>query len=136
MNIQLKIISFFLLVGCASSKTQNKEVDIIYEAQTRGRSEMVTFSNKQMQIVTSTEEKTVDLSEKQLKYINTLVSKIKMAEMSKYKAPSNKRAFDGAMNALIKMKVEKETYISSSFDHDNPPEELKALVKVLRTYIK
>ena len=136
MNIYLKIISLFLLLGCATTKDKNILIDVIYEAQTRGRSELVTFSDKQLLINTSTEKKTIDLSDNQVKYINTLISKLTLDKISDLEAPSNKRAYDGALNAIIKIKAEKETYTSSVFDHDNPPKALKKIVKILRTYIK
>ncbi len=136
MNISFKLIYLLFLIGCASSKISNTNYEVIYEAQTRGNFEKIIFSNNKLQLSTRTDNKTVDLSKEKISTINNVLSKIKLSEIAGLESPSNKRAFDGAMNATITIKREKETFTSSSFDHDNPPKELKELVNFLRSFIK
>ena len=136
MDIQYKLICLLLLFSCASSKTQEGNFEVIYEAQTRGNFEKITFSKNNLKLSTRLNNKTIVLSKEKIYNIQSILSKVKLSEMSNLESPSNKRAFDGAMNATITIKKDKDSFTSSSFDHDNPPKELKELVSFLRSYLK
>ncbi|QMU63446.1 MAG: hypothetical protein GKR88_03595 [Flavobacteriaceae bacterium] len=59
-----------------------------------------------------------------------------LSRVSKLKAPSNKRFYDGALTATITFLTEKDSYQSASFDDDNPPDKLKELVKLIKSFVK
>ena len=140
MKILSKVISLsfvILITNCSSSKKITaSNFEVVYEAQNRGNFEKIILSKKNLQLSTRTDKKTVVLSKEKIKSINTILSNIKLSEIANLKAPSNKRFYDGAMNATINIKKEKDSFTSSSFDHDNPPKELKELVSFLRSYLK
>lgn len=57
-----------------------------------------------------------------------LLSKVDAEKIKDLKAPSEKRFYDGAMIAGLKVIYKDKTYESASFDHGNPPAEIKDLV--------
>ncbi|WP_378180048.1 hypothetical protein [Aquimarina sp. SS2-1] len=59
------------------------------------------------------------------------LKKLELEKISDLKAPSDKRTFDGAAHAQLKITTTKETYTSTSFDDGNPPQELKPLVNTI-----
>ena len=78
--------------------------------------------------------KTFGIDSDQKKQLIDLIKKIDLQNISNLKAPSNKRAFDGALHATLSIKTESNNYISSQFDDDNPPKELKVLIDIMKTY--
>jgi heat shock protein HslJ len=58
---------------------------------------------------------------------NTLTP-IELKNISKLKAPTEARFYDGAATAQLIIKQNSTTFESSSFDHGSPPKEIKALV--------
>jgi hypothetical protein len=71
------------------------------------------------------------ISNKQWKKIVALVNKIKLKQLSSLKAPSENRKFDGAAHAKLKVLYKDDIFESSSFDHGNPPVEIKTLVEYI-----
>ncbi|AFK03399.1 hypothetical protein Emtol_2261 [Emticicia oligotrophica DSM 17448] len=58
--------------------------------------------------------------------------KLKFEELKDFKSLSNKRAKDAALQTSITIHVGRRKFKSSTFDHDNPPRELMALLNELR----
>jgi len=73
----------------------------------------------------------IDCTDKDWKIITSLIRKVNVKNMKNLKAPSEKRLFDGAPHAQLKVTSGNTTYTSTSFDHGNPPEELKTLVNTI-----
>ena len=137
MNIQFKVVFLlFFLASCASIKNKEMDYEVIYEAQTRGVLEVISFKGNTIKLKTNTEIKTIVLKQEKISAIKSVLSKIKLSEIARLIPPSNQRNFDGAMAATITIKKVKNTYISSSFDHDNPPKELAPLLFFLRETVK
>ena len=82
------------------------------------------------------DDKSIVLNNVQLKSIKDVLSEIKLAEIKDLEAPSNKRFSDGALSASFTIKKDTVSYMSSDFDHGNPPKELKVLYILLEKYSK
>ena len=137
MNIQFKVVFLlFFLLSCASIKHKEVGYEVIYEAQTRGAIENITFKGNTIKLLTNTEVKTIVLKQEKIMDIAEVISNIKLSKITHLIPPSNRRNLDGAMAATITIKKGKNTYISSSFDHDNPPKELAPLLFFLRNAVK
>lgn len=53
------------------------------------------------------------------------------ARMSQLKAPSDSRASDAALHAILSVRKNDTIYKTNSFDHGNPPAEVKPLVEAI-----
>ena len=70
---------------------------------------------------------------------NDLVScfkKVKLDSLAKLKAPTEKRFYDGAAIANLKITYKDTTYESASFDHGFPPKEIKKFVNRITSFAK
>ena len=130
------LFSTVLSFSCAAQKENKEVLEITYEAQTRGHSETILYKQNTLVHKVNTSQKEHVLSDKNQKSLREVVSKIKVVEISKLKAPSERRIFDGAMTTTISIKKGEKTYTSSSFDHDNPPKALKPLITLLKNFLK
>ena len=116
------------------SQERINEFAFEYEAVTRGfyqkikvNKETLVFSEDRIEKKSST----VKLNNKQWKKMLELVNEIKLKNLSSLKAPSEKRKFDGAAHSKLKVLYKDDLYQSSSFDHGNPPIEIKGLVEYI-----
>ena len=130
------VIIFLVLIVGQSMVSQEKinEFAFEYEAVTRGfyqkikvNKETLVFSEDR----TVKKSSTVKLNNKQWNKILELVDEIKLKNLSSLKAPSEKRKFDGAAHSKLKVLYKDDLYESSSFDHGNPPPEIKGLVEYI-----
>jgi hypothetical protein len=133
------LLSIFLQKGC-KAQTQNriKDVDIIYTAVSRGFQSKIVIEN-QMVTVISSREKGVKpmanpISDADWKIISDCLQDLKLDQLKTLKAPSQKRYHDGAAVADIKITIQEKEYQSTSFDHGNPPAEIKELVDKINTF--
>jgi len=133
----MKILSTFILVllmakGCTNSelKKESENISFEYEANTRGnylkrivkQDTFYAIKNRGGDLV----EKT--LSKTDWNSILGLLSKVEIAKIPDLKAPSEARFYDGAMMANLKVIYKDKTYETPTFDHGNPPAEIKDLV--------
>ena len=130
------LIILILTINCVAQKENNEVLEITYNALTRGRSEMIIFKQNTLLHKNNINTKEYVLNNKDSKAISKAVWNINLSKIQSLKAPSEKRFFDGAMTTTISIKKGDKTYTSSSFDHDNPPKELKYLVDLLKSYLK
>ncbi|TCI84981.1 hypothetical protein [Tenacibaculum sp. M341] len=141
MKILFKItfIVYLILNSCAAQKQETNSLHIsklTYKAMTRGNFENISITGNNISHTTPSLSNKQTLSDQKLKEINDLVSKLNLETLSKIKAQTNKRLYDGAMNTSISIKVDNKTYTSSNFDHDAPPKELQPLIHLLRSCLK
>jgi hypothetical protein len=120
------LIVFFTFIY---SITMSQEViSIKYSAFTRGTSKEIVvnekgvISNKNDKKLRQTEGKST------LSQCQKLIKNINLESISALKAPSKRRASDGALHASIEIITKDKTYQSNEFDEGNPPKELKKLV--------
>lgn len=114
------------------SQEKINDLSIEYEVISRGFYQKMKVSKETFVYSEDRTEKmsnTVKISNKQWREIVNLADKIKLKELSSLKAPSEKRKFDGAAFAKLKVFTNDKEYVSSNFDHGNPPLEIKGLVE-------
>jgi hypothetical protein len=124
-------------MSCSVQKEiDNAIYDVYYEAKTRGSFINIHFKEHTIAFKSATEDKSMVLSKIEASTINEIISKIKLSEISNLKAPSDKRFYDGALIGNFTIKKNDTSYVSSAFDHGNPPKELLALFNKLQSFIK
>lgn len=132
----LAVLVLLITVSCVAQKTSQEVEEVVFSAQTRGSSENITVVNYNVYHKTQKDSKTHFINKDNREALEAEIKKIKLATISDLKAPSNKRSFDGAMHARVTIKIGDKTYVSSDFDDNNPPAELKPLVDLLRGFVQ
>lgn len=100
-------------------------------AYTRGFQKEIIVSKGEVVIVKNEESKQKKITHTQWKTLLKLVQSISLEKLSTYVPPSSKRASDGALHTVLEIQTKEKTFHSQTFDNDNPPKELKALVQAL-----
>ncbi len=119
---------------CSQNNEQNKEISFAYETMTRGSRANYILTKDDIKVVRNLGGETKASEKMTSKDWDNLIEKMKeidVANISKLKPPSDKRTFDGAAHAILTIKKGDEVYKTNSFDHGNPPSELKSLVKAI-----
>ncbi len=132
--IFLLLFPILMAETCSQNNEQNKDIRFIYETMTRGSRANYTLTQEDIKVVrnmggeTKASEK---MTSKDWENLLEKMEEIDVPNISKLKPPSDKRTFDGAAHAILTIKKGDEVYRSNSFDHGNPPSELKSLVKAI-----
>ena len=133
---KITLLTLIVFSSCNAQEESNTNLEVIYYAQTRGSSINITFKNDSVLYKTNLKGKTILLSKEKQKEIQEEVVKINLEEISNLKAPSERRFTDGALSANFTIKRGSNVFISSDFDHENPPKELVPLYNILKEIIK
>ena len=118
----------------SSKIVQDSIMTISYTAQTRGTYKNVTVSQQQVTINNSRAKNpkiTFPCSKDDWNEITRLLSNIDTSKLKDLKVPSTKSHYDGALGATLKLTVEGREMTSPTFDHGNPPTEVKRLINKL-----
>jgi hypothetical protein len=139
--LSLLFLTLFLGRGCESDSKQDLNSAIIeYVANTRGfyqkvilDKHMVTISNDR-----KGKEKAVQakISEEDWTILVDAFQEINLEELKDLKSPTEKRLYDGAAIAHLKITYNGNIYESQSFDHGFPPYEIKKLVSKINSFAK
>lgn len=122
----------------SKSSDQQKEYIIEYSAISRGIFNEVKINNNTISVQKDRNSKPV-VSELNNEMRNEIMNKldgIDITLLPKLKAPTEKRFFDGAAHATLKITLDGKTYSTTSFDHGFPPEEIKPLCDRLVQYLE
>ncbi len=120
-------------IGCASAlKKESDKISFEYEAITRGTYKKVIV--KQDTVITIKDRAMDNVVTQPLKNgeWNSLLKSLETVNLdglSDIKPPSVKHQVDAAPIANLKIIRGNKTYQSSSFDHGNPPQEIKGVVE-------
>lgn len=139
--LSLLFLTIFLGKGCDTEKKQDLETTVIeYVANTRGFYKKIHVQN---QMVTVSKDRRGDdnptpikIADADWQKIIEAFQKVDLDELPNLEAPSKKRFYDGAAIANLKITYKDKTYESSSFDHGNPPSEIKKLVTIINALVK
>ncbi len=137
--IAIILCSVFLGKGC-SATTQNdlEKATIEYVANTRGFYQKITIQNKKLYV--SKDRNAIDkgavsdIDDNSWKTLIGYFDTLDLETLANHKAPSEKRFYDGAAIANLKIIYKDKTYISASFDHGNPPVAFAALVNKIVSF--
>ena len=132
--ILVLLLPILMAETCSQNNEQEKNISFTYETITRGSRTNYTLTKDDVKVIknmgaeTKASEKMTD---KDWSHLIARMQEIDVPNISKLKPPSDKRTFDGAAHAILTIKVGDQVYKSNSFDHGNPPNELKPLVKAI-----
>lgn len=131
----MKLFNLLILIAIFSTSCSSQEVSddliVIYNASTRGSNILFKINSE---IIEKDENGTMvrtKISSKKWKGIKDLINLLALEEINSYEAPSEKRFSDGALHADLSIIANTKTFNSQTFDHGNPPKELKELVEKL-----
>ena len=112
-----------------TAKMQQEEYTIEYTAISRGFYKEITINSSTIAIKNSrgSEAITHECTQELWEEIKAKLDSIDVENLSKLKAPSEKRFVDRTAIANIKIIYKDTTYQSSEFDHGHPPKEIKPL---------
>jgi hypothetical protein len=139
--LSLLFLTIFLGKGCDSAKAQDIQSAVIeYTANTRGFYQKITVKN---QMVTVSKDRNgtdkpvaTKISDADWNELVGCFKTIKLDSLAKLKAPTEKRFYDGAAIADLKITYKDKTYESTSFDHGFPPKEIKKFVNRITSFAK
>ena len=125
-----------LIVSAEENSEEKKRSDIIltYEANTRGFYEKIWVKHGQLSFTNDRLAKAVEthpVSKNDMKMLSDYTEQIDPKSLPDLEAPSKAFQYDGAAIATLKIENSKDSYITSAFDHGNPPQAIKALVEKL-----
>jgi len=137
--IAIVLFSILMLRGCDKDTIRDlNDAEIEYTATTRGFYRHVNAKGGTVKVWKDRARKetpaTYTLSNEQKKELLNAFNELALDEIPTYKAPSERRFYDGAAIATLKITYKGETYESQAFDHRNPPAEIERVVSILEEY--
>lgn len=140
-TISLILLSIFLGKSC-SNDIQNDiaNTTIQYTATTRGFYQRIVIINQKATISSDRNEKQIPkelrISDKDWKELVGYFQKVDLENIPKLKDPTQKRFYDGAAIANLKIQYQDKTYKTTDFDHEFPPAEIEKLVNKIVSLAK
>ncbi|MCF6129840.1 hypothetical protein L1S35_09150 [Flavobacterium sp. AS60] len=139
--ITMIFLTLFLGKSC-SNEAQNDiaNATLEYTANTRGFFQKIVVINQKATIsrdregVESPEE--ITISDKDWKEIIGYFEKIDLKKVPTLKDPTQKRFYDGAAIANLKIRYQDKNYETNEFDHGFPPVEIQKLVNKIVSLAK
>lgn len=139
--LSLLFLTLFLGKGCDSDKQQDMKTAVIeYVANTRGFYRKITIQNQM--ITVSKDRRGNDnaiaekISDADWNVLVTAFQELDLDGIPNLKAPTEKRFYDGAAIANLKIIYKEKAYESTSFDHGFPPVEIEKLVNKINSFVK
>lgn len=139
--ITIILLSVFLGKSC-SNEAQNDiaNATLQYSASTRGFFQKIVIINQKAAISRDrTGEKApeeITISDKDWKEIIGYFKKIDLEKIPTMKDPTQKRFYDGAAIAHLKIRYQDKNYETTDFDHEFPPKEIEKLVNKIVSLAK
>jgi PBP1b-binding outer membrane lipoprotein LpoB len=133
------LLSILVFAGCSGQKkATDSTIKIEYKAYSRGFYQVVTIENQMVFITKTRDEKPVafKIPIADWKSLNMAIQELDLESLSQLKAPTEKRLFDGAAIANLKITKQGKTYESQSFDHGYPPAETEKIVNKILSFVK
>lgn len=134
-------LSVFLSKSCESKAQMDLKTAVIeYTANTRGFYQKIRIQNQVVMVSKTRGDTGIDeeikISDKDWNELMGYFETINLDSLPTFKGPSQKRFHDGAAIANLKVVYKDKSYETSSFDHGNPPFEIKKLVDKINTFAK
>ncbi len=131
--ISLLFLTIFLGKGCNAEQKQDIESAVIeYTANTRGFYQKITVQNQKFTVSKNRDGKDTPSEQKvsssEWKKIIDAFQEVDLESIPTLKAPTEKRFYDGAAIADLKITYQGKNYKTQPFDHGNPPVEIEKLV--------
>ena len=142
----MKLFSFlfltiFLWKGCDIARAQDlQNVVIEYTANTRGFYQQITVKNQMLTVSKNRDgnDKLVakKISDADWKELVDSFKTVELDSLPKLKAPTEKRFYDGAAIANLKITFKDKAYETTSFDHGFPPKKINKFVNTITSLAK
>jgi hypothetical protein len=132
-TITMILLTIFLGKSC-TNEAQNDLMNttIQYTANTRGFYQKIVIINQKATIFRDRNEgalpEEIKISDADWKELVTAFGKINLEEIQKLKDPTQKRFYDGAAIANLKIRYQDQDFETTDFDHGFPPKEIEKLV--------
>ena len=130
------LFTLLFFAACAGQKrTEDNSVKLEYKAYSRGFYQMIRVENQSVFVTKSREGKpeVIKLSTNDLQM---MVQELDLVSFPNWKAPTDKRLFDGAASANLKITKLGKTVESPSFDHGYPPVAIEKIVNKMLSFVK
>jgi hypothetical protein len=79
---------------------------------------------------------TAQISNSDRNELRIALEKFKLSDLSTFKDPTQKRFYDGAAIATLKITDQEKVYETTSFDHGFPPAEIEVLITKITSFGK
>ena len=128
------ILLTVFLGKCCSNEAQNDiaNATLQYTATTRGFFQKIIVINQKATIFrdrnSEKNPEQITISDKDWKEIIGYFEKIDLEKVPTLKDPTQKRFYDGAAIANLKIRYQDKNYETTDFDHEFPPAEIEKLV--------
>ena len=133
------LLSILVFAGCAGQKrTVQNETKMEYKAYSRGFYQEITIEKQLVFVAKSRGEKPVifKIPIADWNNLNSAIQELDLDSLSQLKGPTEKRLFDGAAIANLKITKQGKTFESQSFDHGYPPVEIEKVVNKILSFVK
>ena len=122
----------------AAKEATNNLVEIEYSSLSRGASKLIKVNNYGISIISSRQPKPISkiYNKGEWSKLLELVNDINLDSLSSLEPPSKNHQFDGASMAHLKIIFKNKVYKTQTFDHGNPNDLLKPLVKEILSLAK
>ena len=139
--LSLLFLTLFLGKGCDCEQRQEAKTAVIeYVANSRGFHQKIIIQNQTISISKDRnpdiKRVTTKISNTDWKILVTEFQKINLEEVPNLKAPTEKRFYDGAAIANLKITFKGKTYETQAFDHGFPPAKIAKLVNKINSFVK
>lgn len=139
--LSLLLLTLFLGKGCEAQNNQDMETAVIeYVANSRGFYQKITIQNQKISITkdrSGNKQPTVTkITDANWKELVASFRTIALDRLPILKAPTEKRFYDGAAIAHLKIIYKDKTYETPAFDHGFPPAEIKKIVTQIHSFAK
>lgn len=138
-NCQKKAVEQTSLSNNESSVSQEiKLPKLEYEANTRGFYQKITIENQEVTISSdrngAEKGEVVKISDADFKELASAFQGVNLNDLATYKDPTQKRFYDGAAIAHLKVVSNEKEYQTTDFDHGFPPVEIEKLVNKIVSF--
>ncbi|WP_255373707.1 hypothetical protein [[Flexibacter] sp. ATCC 35103] len=109
-----------------------------YSAVSRGFYKKIIVQNKTVSVINGKNTEPIEskIDDAKWKQIVAEFEKIDLESIKTLKAPTEKRFYDGAAIANLKITKNQQTYETLGFDNGTPPKEIEKLVNLLVSFTK
>jgi hypothetical protein len=139
--ITIILLSVFLVKSC-SNQAQNDiaNTTLQYTASTRGFFQKIDVINQKATVFRDRNSEKfpeeITISDKDWKEIIGYFEKINLEKLPTLKDPTQKRFYDGAAIANLKIRYQDKNYETTDFDHEFPPVEIEKLANKIVSLAK
>ena len=139
--ITIILLSVFLVKSCSNQAQNNiANTTLQYTASTRGFFQKIVVINQKATISRDRNgekfPEEIAISDKDWKEIISYFQKIDLEKVPTLKDPTQKRFYDGAAIANLKVRYQDKNYETTDFDHEFPPAEIEKLVNKIVSLAK